>query len=264
MSRPKQAASSADSPQSAASSRLPAAVTQPLCAAGGAKPPPAAIRRMSLYLRELQRFDPAVLTVSSRDLAARLDVSADVVRHDLAMLGSVGRRGVGYEVTTLVAKLRAVLGSDTQWRVALVGAGSLGHALLRYQGFERLGFELVAALDIDPKRIGEQIGGVTIGDAADMETIFREYHPQLAILAVPADVAASVAIKIAQAGVTGILNFAPTSLKLPGEIGVINVDLASEMQRLAFHVSQRQRQPESADRRRRPADRGSEPSPSER
>ena len=203
-----------------------------------AKPPAATIRRMSLYLRELQRLDPAIQTVSSRELAARLDVSAEVVRRDLAVLGSLGRRGVGYEISTLASRLRTVLGSDTDWRVALVGTGSLGHALLRYQGFERLGFQLVAALDIDPRRIGQQIGGVTIRDASEMSEVFAEFRPRLAILAVPADVAPAVAVKIAQAGVAGILNFAPTSLKLPGEIGVINVDLASEMQRLAYHVSQ--------------------------
>ena len=200
---------------------------------------------MSLYLRELQRLDDSIVqSISSRELAGRLDVSAEVVRRDLAMLGSIGRRGVGYEVATLSGRLRAILGSDTDWRVALVGTGSLGHALLRYQGFERLGFQLVAALDIDPQRIGEKIGGITICDASAMSSIFRRLRPQLAILAVPADAAAEVATKIATAGVSGILNFAPTSLKLPSEIGVINVDLASEMQRLAFQVSQHSRHPE--------------------
>ncbi len=206
------------------------------------KPPAATIRRMSLYLRELQRLEDAAATsISSRELAARLDVSPEVVRRDLAILGSIGRRGVGYEIATLCHRLRAVLGCDTDWRVALVGTGSLGHALLRYQGFERLGFQLVAALDIDPQRIGQKIGGITINDVKQMSTIFRRLRPQLAILAVPADVAAEMATKISQAGVSGILNFAPTSLKLPDDIGVVNVDLASEMQRLAFDVAQRTR-----------------------
>lgn len=219
----------------------PEALRAESLAATPIQPPAATIRRMSLYLRELQRIEPSVVTISSRQLAARLDVSAEVVRRDLAILGSVGRRGVGYEISTLIGRLRGVLGSDTHWRVALVGAGSLGHALLRYQGFERLGFQLVAALDIDPRRIGEEIGGVTIRDAHDMQSIFRQFRPQLAILAVPADAAAAVAVKIVQAGVSGILNFAPSSLKLPGQIAVINVDLASDMQRLAFHVLQRER-----------------------
>lgn len=226
---------------STAGDKTPDASVLPSNDDGGksATPPPAAVGRMSLYLRELQRLEEAsVVSTSSRDLARRLDVSPEVVRRDLAWLGSVGRRGVGYEVSMLASRLRAVMGSDTVWRVALVGTGSLGHALLRYQGFSRLGFELVAALDTDPKRIGEKIGGVRISDAAAMESVFKRYRPQLAILAVPAEAAAEVAIRIARAGVTGILNFAPTSLKLPREIGVVNVDLASEMQRLAFHVSQ--------------------------
>lgn len=207
------------------------------------KAPPATVGRMSLYLRELQRLEDAgVVSTNSRDLAHRLDVSPEVVRRDLAILGSVGRRGVGYEVVVLADRLRATLGSDTDWRVVLVGTGSLGHALLRYQGFERLGFRLVAALDVDPKRIGQKIANVTIRDAKKMDAIFQELRPQLAILAVPAEVAAEVATKIAAAGVTGILNFAPTSLKLPNGIGVVNVDLASEMQRLAFNVSHRERE----------------------
>jgi redox-sensing transcriptional repressor len=203
------------------------------------KPPAAAIGRMSLYLRELQRLeDAAVISTSSKDLARRLDVSPDVVRRDLAWLGSLGRRGIGYEVSVLATRLRAVLGSDTTWRVALIGTGSLGHALLRYRGFSRLGFELVTALDIDAARIGEKIAGITIRDAAKLEAVFKQTRPQLAILAVPAEVAGEVAVRIARAGVSGILNFAPTSLKLPRDVGVVNVDLASEMQRLAFHVSQ--------------------------
>jgi len=205
--------------------------------------PAAAIGRMSLYLRELRRLeDSAVLSINSRELAKRLNVSAAIVRRDLASLGSIGKRGVGYDIAELANHLRTALGSDTNWRVALIGTGSLGQALLRYPGFERLGFQLVAALDIDPNRIGEKIAGTTIRDAAKMSEIFRQVKPQLAILAVPADVAPAVAVKLARAGISGILNFAPTSLKLPVEIGVVNVDLASEMQRLAFHVSQRTRQ----------------------
>jgi len=205
--------------------------------------PAAAIGRISLYLRELRRLEGSgVLSINSRELAQLLNVSAALVRRDLASLGSVGKRGVGYDIEELANHLRTALGSDTNWRVALIGTGSLGQALLRYPGFERLGFQLVAALDIDPKRIGEKIAGTTIRDAVKMKEIFRQVKPQLAILAVPADVAPAVAVKLARAGISGILNFAPTSLKLPPEIGVVNVDLASEMQRLAFHVSQRPRQ----------------------
>jgi redox-sensing transcriptional repressor len=239
-----QGCSSVQSSQAVRISMADSKQTQAPTTHAAAKAPAAAVGRMSLYLRELQRLSEAgVQSTSSRDLAQRLNVSPEVVRRDLAILGSVGRRGVGYEVNMLAERLRATLGSDTQWRVVLVGTGSLGHALLRYRGFERLGFELVAALDIDPKRIGEKIADITIADASRMAEIFRELRPQLAILAVPAEVAAEMATRIVASGVTGILNFAPTSLKLPKEIGVVNVDLASEMQRLAFNVSQKVRFP---------------------
>ncbi len=213
-----------------------------------AKPPAATVGRISLYLRELQRLeDNGVASVNSRELAGCLNLSADVVRRDLSMIGSVGRRGVGYEVAALANRLRSVLGSDTAWKVALIGTGSLGHALLRYQGFQRLGFRLVAAFDNDPNRVGEQIGGVRIGHTSGMKAAFKKLKPQLAILAVPAEVAADVANDLAACGIAGILNFAPTALKLPAGIGVVNVDLASELQRLAFHVNQRLRESEGGE-----------------
>ncbi len=214
------------------------------------KPPAATVGRFSLYLRELQRLETSgVASVNSRELAASLNLSSDVVRRDLSMVGSVGRRGVGYDVAALTNRLRTVLGSDAGWKVALIGTGSLGHALLRYQGFQRLGFRLVAAFDNDPKRIGELISGVQIEHIDGMKKSFRKLRPQLAILAVPAEVAADVASDLAACGVAGILNFAPTALKLPTGIGVVNVDLASELQRLAFHVNQQLREMEGGEER---------------
>ncbi len=202
--------------------------------------PTAAVGRMSLYLRELMRMQDAGLQrVSSRELGARLNVSPDVVRRDLAALGSVGRRGVGYTITTLVQRLGQLLGGNTRWRVILIGTGSLGHALLRYRGFGRLGFELVGALDIDRRRIGSTIDAITIEDAANLDLVVARLQPQLAIIAVPADAASEVATRLARCGVAGILNFAPIPLKLPTHVGVVNVDLASELQRLAFAVRYR-------------------------
>lgn len=214
------------------------------------KPPAATVGRMSLYLRELQRLEVSgTASVNSRELAACLNLSADVVRRDLAMIGSLGRRGVGYDVATLANHLRSMLGSNAGWKVALIGTGSLGHALLRYQGFQRLGFRLVAAFDNDPKRIGELIAGVRIEHIDGMKKSFKKLRPQLAILAVPAEVAAEVASDLAACGVAGILNFAPTALKLPAGIGVVNVDLASELQRLAFHVNQQMKESEAGEER---------------
>ena len=199
--------------------------------------PQPAVGRLSLYFRELHRLlDSGETHLNSRQLGQLVDVSPAVVRRDLSALGTIGRRGVGYDIATLIQSIGSVLGSGIQWRVVLVGVGSLGNALLRYRGFERLGFRLCAAFDSDPDKIGQQIGGVPVADVARMAGRLAELTPELAILAVPAERASQVATDLVAGGVSGILNFAPTTLKLPGTTAVVNVDLASELQRLAFSV----------------------------
>ncbi len=202
--------------------------------------PQPAVGRLSLYYRELHRLlESEIGSVNSQELGSLVDVSPAVVRRDLSALGTIGRRGVGYEVSTLIERIGAVLGSGVQWKVVLVGVGSLGDALLRYRGFERLGFKLIAAFDNDPVRIGTAIGGVKVMDVEEMDSMLREVRPELAILAVPAEHAADVAARLVAAGISGVLNFAPTTLRLPAGIAVVNVDLASELQMLAFSVQHR-------------------------
>ncbi len=202
--------------------------------------PQPAVGRLSLYYRELHRLlDTDVGSVNSQELGGLVDVSPAVVRRDLSALGTIGRRGVGYDVVTLIDRIGSVLGSGREWKVVLVGVGSLGHALLRYRGFERLGFKLIAAFDNDPARIGTSIGGVQVVDVAEMDPALAELRPELAILAVPAEHAADVAARMVAAGISGVLNFAPTTLRLPAGVAVVNVDLASELQMLAFRVQHR-------------------------
>ena len=199
--------------------------------------PQPAVGRLSLYYRELHRLlDGGTPNVNSRELGQLVAVSPAVVRRDLSALGTIGRRGVGYNVPTLIDRIGKVLGSGVQWQVVLVGVGSLGDALLRYRGFERFGFQLVAAFDIDSARIGTEIGGVKVRQASEMDEAIKTLKPDLAILAVPAEKAADVAGQLVAGGVSGILNFAPTTLRLSPRVAVVNVDLASELQRLAFSV----------------------------
>lgn len=213
---------------------------QPNAGFDGVKLPRPAVGRLSLYFRELHRLaDTGRSHVNSKELAELVDVSPAVVRRDLSALGTIGRRGVGYRIEKLIEQIGGVLGSGVQWQVILVGVGSLGDALLRYRGFERLGFRLVAAFDSDPSKIGKQIGGVSILNAETMVGKLAELSPDLAIIAVPVDHALEVASDLVAAGIRGILNFAPTTLRLPGNIAVVNVDLASELQRLAFSVQHR-------------------------
>ena len=202
--------------------------------------PKPAVGRMSLYYRELYRLlDSEVTSINSQELGQMVDVSPAVVRRDLSTLGTIGRRGVGYDVAVLIERIGTVLGSSMQWNVVLVGIGSLGNALLRYRGFERLGFRLSAAFDNDPQKIGTEISGVHVTNAAEIESVLATDPAELAILAVPVRDAAALAARLVASGVSGILNFAPTTLRLSGEVAVANVDLASELQRLAFIVQSR-------------------------
>ncbi|TWU46198.1 Redox-sensing transcriptional repressor Rex [Rubripirellula tenax] len=199
--------------------------------------PQPAIGRLSLYHRELHRLlETNSTNINSQQLGRLVNVSPPVVRRDLSALGTIGRRGVGYDVQRLIDRIGEVLGSGMQWKVVLVGVGSLGDALLRYRGFERLGFELSAAFDNAPNRIGSEIAGIKIRDAATIEKFLVDHPAELAILAVPAEFAHEIADRLVGCRVNGILNFAPTTLKLPPRVAVVNVDLASELQRLAFAI----------------------------
>ncbi|TWT73404.1 redox-sensing transcriptional repressor Rex [Allorhodopirellula solitaria] len=196
-----------------------------------------AVGRLSLYYRELHRLlDSGQTSTNSRDLAAMVNVSAAVVRRDLSSIGSVGRRGVGYDVESLANHIGAVLGSGVHWKAVMIGVGYLGNALLRYRGFERLGFSLAAAFDTDPAKIHQVVGSTKILPMDQLETVLREVKPELAILTVPSEQAKEVADKIVGLGIQGILNFAPTTLRVSSAVAVINVDLASELQQLAFRI----------------------------
>jgi redox-sensing transcriptional repressor len=184
-------------------------------------------------------LDSEVGSINSQELGQMVDVSPAVVRRDLSTLGTIGRRGVGYDIAVLIERIGMVLGSTVQWNVVLVGVGSLGDALLRYRGFERLGFRLSAAFDNDPAKIGTEISGIDVIDSAQIETVLAKDPAELAILAVPVKHASELAARLVACNVSGILNFAPTTLRLPGNVAVANVDLASELQRLAFTVQSR-------------------------
>lgn len=196
-----------------------------------------AVGRLSLYYRELHRLlDAGQMSTNSRDLAAMVNVSAAVVRRDLSSIGSVGRRGVGYDVASLAHHIGVVLGSGVNWKAVMIGVGYLGNALLRYRGFERLGFSLAAAFDTDPSKINRVVGNTRILAMDQLDPVLRELKPELAILAVPSEEAMDVASRVVALGIQGILNFAPTTLRVSSSVAVINVDLASELQQLAFRI----------------------------
>lgn len=199
--------------------------------------PAATANRLGLYLRELQHFSRnGIKTIKSNSLGKRLGLSDSQIRRDLALFGEFGKRGVGYQVDGLVEALRQVLGTDGQWNTALIGLGNLGRALVRYKGFASQGFVLRAIFEADPEIIGTTIEELVVEPVGRLEAIIPTLDLQMAILAVPASAAPQLAHRLADLGVSGILNFAPVSLSSVPNIVSVNVDLAVEMQRLAFAV----------------------------
>lgn len=202
--------------------------------------PAPAVRRLSLYLRQLEVFAAADrATVSSRELGEALALSDAQVRKDLAYFGQFGQPGVGYRTGELIQRLRRILGTDRKSNVLLVGVGNLGRALLSYRGFGKQGFELVAAFDKDEAVIGQSItpGGIRVLSMSEMPEVVRSFSIRLGILSVPAPAAQDVADQMVQAGLRGILNFAPTTLQVGEQIAVSSVDLAVHLEQLSFRLT---------------------------
>ncbi len=192
---------------------------------------------MSLYLRELQHLiRDEKKTISSTKLGRLLGLKDAQVRKDLAYFGQFGYPGIGYRCEELVEEIRRILGTDRVWPTAMVGVGNLGQALLGYRGFRSQGFDVVAAFDVDERVVGTEIGGLKVYHLDELREIVQKKAIQLAILAVPADAAPVVAEVIVNSGINGVLNFAPVTLSLPKSVSVVGVDLAMELEQLAFAV----------------------------
>lgn len=199
--------------------------------------PPATASRLGLYLRELQYFQrTGIETIKSNVLGNRLGLSDSQIRRDLALFGQFGKRGVGYNVPGLVAALRRALGTDGQWGTILIGLGNLGNALVRYRGFSEQGFVLRAVFEADPCKVGHEIDGIPVYDISELSTVLPQLDVRMAILAIPAGQAQAIASRLAELGIAGILNFAPVSLSTSQRMATVDVDLAVELQRLAFAV----------------------------
>ncbi len=200
--------------------------------------PNPAVRRLSLYLRQLEGCARAGQgMISSRQLGESLGLSDAQVRKDLAYFGQFGHPGVGYRVDDLIVQVRRILGTDKTWNVLLVGAGNLGRALLAYKGFHAKGFQLVAVFDTDAAKIGRKQGTFTIQSPDELESTIRERAIRLAIIAVPAEAAQDLANRLTGAGIRGILNFAPASIAMPIDTAVVSVDLAVQLEQLSFQVN---------------------------
>jgi redox-sensing transcriptional repressor len=198
------------------------------------------IRRLSLYLRLLEEFEAqGIATVSSEALAGRGGTTSAQVRKDLSFFGSFGKRGLGYSVPELVTELRAILGLDRRYRVALIGAGKIGSALIQYRGFKQRGFDIVAIFDVDPAKIGRQWNGLEVQDSRSLEAALSEQKIDMAVLVTPAEAAQPLADRLVALGVKAILNFAPVQLNVPHDVVVKTVNLALELETLSYELTNR-------------------------
>jgi len=205
--------------------------------AGKPKIPVTTVNRLSLYLRVFSQIEASGdRTVSSRQLAELSGINPAQVRKDLAYFGQFGRRGVGYDVVELKGQIRGILGLDREWNCAIIGVGHLGMALLMYRGLKAYGFNIVAAFDSDPDKISWELEGVPVYDIADLPRVARDKKLEIAVLTVPAQAAAEVAPLIAQAKIPAVLNFAPVQLQLPAGVMLRQVDFASELEALTYHL----------------------------
>ena len=195
-----------------------------------------------MYLRFLEdSVQRGVSTISSDELARRGGTTSAQVRKDLSFFGSFGKRGLGYAVPELMESLRDILGLRREWRVIIVGAGKIGTALAQYHGFKQRGFHVIAVFDLDPQKIGATWNGLVVRSMTELETEIQEEGPEIAVLAVPAEVAQKAAERLTDAGIKAILNFAPAQLQVPADVMVRNVNMAMELEGLSFALTNRDR-----------------------
>ena len=201
--------------------------------------PEACVARLSLYVRELTRLGTQrVNFISSRRLAQQLGLTDAQVRRDLSYFGQFGTSGRGYEVRRLHARLSAILGvSGRTWNVALAGIGNLGSALLAYRGFHERGFLFRVAVDADSQKVGRTIQGVTVSPAHQLTELVRKHAIHIGLIAVPVESAQEVCNQLVEGGVRAIVNFAPVRLEVPSSVWLRVVDLAIELESLAFYLA---------------------------
>ncbi len=196
------------------------------------------VHRLSKYYRTLTYMqEKAVKTVSSDQLAFQNGVTAAQVRKDLSCFGAFGRRGLGYNVNDLKKNIGRIMGLGKTWKVALVGVGNVGRALLDYDQFRLQGFPIAIAFDADPAKIGKVFHGVTVRDISALETDVQEEKVDIAVVAVPAGVAQAVVDRLVTAGVRAILNFAPINITVPEDVFVRHENMAIEIEALAFALT---------------------------
>ena len=200
------------------------------------KVPEITVKRLSIYLRALKRL-PDDRIIPSQELADIVGTTDAQVRKDLAYFGEFGIPGQGYHVEKLKGEVAHILALDQSWKLALVGVGKLGAALLAYPGFKRKEFQIIAIFDNDPKKIGKKIEGIIIQPVEEIRKVLHKHNIKIGIITTPAEAAQDTANRLVEGGVVGILNFAPAHIRIPKGMKLKNVDLSMELETLFYFLS---------------------------
>ncbi len=198
----------------------------------------AVIERLPLYYRDLLLLqDAGIDIISSEKLGERLGVTPEQIRKDLTCFGAFGKKGVGYYVSELCQQIVEIIGLQQHWKIGIAGIGHLGWALANYKTFGRLGFRTMGLFDVDHRIIGQNVGGVEVTPISEMGDVIRKEGIQIGIITVPAAVAQQVADQMVDAGIKGILSFAPLRLNVPDHIFVFREDLSIGLSRISYYLT---------------------------
>jgi redox-sensing transcriptional repressor len=201
--------------------------------------PDIVISRLPVYLQELNRLaqEGNRQTTSSHELGERLGISSAQIRKDLSHFGEFGKQGTGYHINYLIERLSDILNLTKEWPLVLIGAGNIGHALAHYHGFRNHGFRITHIFDNAPDKVGERIEDLVVEDVTALEEVIRQDGIEMAILAVTADVAQSLADRLVAVGIRAILSYAPVALSVPEGVVVRYSDPVVQLQRMTYYLS---------------------------
>jgi len=198
--------------------------------------PKETISRLFTYFRSLLCFSKlGKKNVSSYEISKLCNINPSIIRKDFSYFGDFGTKGVGYDVDNLIKEIRGILKLDPAAKVALVGVGNIGEALMAYPSFESEGFKIYIAFDNDSKKIGKKVHGVTVEHIDNLEGRIKEEKIKIGILTVPESEAHRIAKRMAKAGVKAILSFAPCQIIMTENIEVTCIDLSTELSKLAYY-----------------------------